>query len=149
MTEKELYSYIKAKERCERIEQEINVLYTRIHSPRSVCYGMPTSSKAPGEWLANAESRLEDLRKLYRKVYNEQSERYMMLLDVSAELEREIEEELFWLLYHDNKSIEEARRKINYSMGSMYRLRKSILKQAKGLKVYRDDKGRLHIEKEG
>ena len=134
MNEKQLYMYLQAVKRCANLEQQINVLYTRINSPRSVSYGMPkSSSKAPGDWLADMENKLEQLQKLYRKVCEEQNEQYFVLIDVSFALEREIEQDLFWLLYHDGKSISEAARKIGYSKGHTYRLRNSILSQIKKL----------------
>ena len=147
MKEKELYTYLQIVERCEHISMQIKVLETKINSPQTVAYGMPKGTiKPPGEWLTVIIDERDRLLKIYQKILSEQTERYLLMLDIEFKLERKIESDLFSLLYIKGKSIYEASRTLNYSASSLYKIRKRIIAQLESMSIERDANGNMYIK---
>ncbi len=128
MTEKDLFRYLKAKARENRLSQDLKALEAIYYAPSSpTISALPPSHNNSGDkYSANAE-KLDKLRRALNAVVIECNAYYLALERAEEALTTPEQSLLFDLLYRKGKDIKESAPIIGYSLGHTYRIRQNIL----------------------
>lgn len=128
MTEKELYRYLKAKAKEERLREEVKALESVVYAPPCPPLSPVPPSHGCGEerYVVNAE-KLDKLRRALNNAALSTNVYYLALERAEDTLTTTEQCALFDLLYRKGEDIKRAASKIGYSLGHTYRIRQAIL----------------------